>query len=186
MASALGTGVILPRPVGARFPGNGSTFDVDVGEPAEPRRQVPVALAQELHRCRDKHGADDRGAELVDLVLAVSAEGHLGCSAPGSPMAADAPTQAPPPEGGTNWTVGRILLVTLGSIVALIAAGLLAAGGVALWADLTQRDDDGYLTTPTERLETESYAITSESIDLFETDTSGDWVLPRASSAACV
>ena len=96
---------------------------------------------------------------------------------PGSPMAADAPTQTPPPEGGTNWTVGRILLVILGSIVALIAAGLLVAGGVALWADLTQRDDDGYLTTPTERLETESYAITSESIDLFETDTSGDWVL---------
>jgi hypothetical protein len=92
-------------------------------------------------------------------------------------MSTDASTQAPPPEGGTNWTVGRILLVTLGSIVALIAAGLLVAGGVALWADLTQRDDDGYLTTPTERLETESYAITSESIDLFETDTSGDWVL---------
>jgi Domain of unknown function (DUF4389) len=94
------------------------------------------------------------------------------------PMTVDAPTtESPPPQDGTNWTIGRILLVILGSIVALIAAGLLVAGGIALWADLTQRDDDGFLTTPTERLETEGYAITSESIDLFKTDTSGDWVL---------
>ena len=95
-------------------------------------------------------------------------------------MAADSPTPTPPPpappQSGTNWTVGRILLVILGSIVALIAAGLLVAGATLLWADRTQRED-GYLTTPTERFETESYAITSESIDLFETDTSGDWVL---------
>jgi Domain of unknown function (DUF4389) len=93
-------------------------------------------------------------------------------------MAADSPTPTPPPppQSGTHWTAGRILLVILGSLVALIAAGLLVAGGTLLWADRTQRED-GYLTTPTERLEVESYAITSESIDLFETDTSGDWVL---------
>jgi hypothetical protein len=93
-------------------------------------------------------------------------------------MSADSPTPTPtpPPQSGTNWTVGRILLAVLGSLVALIAVGLLVAGGTLLWADRTQRED-GYLTTPTERLEVESYAITSESIDLFETDTSGDWVL---------
>ena len=93
---------------------------------------------------------------------------------PVSTMTAESPT--PQPHTGTNWTVGRILLVILGSIVALLAVGILVAGGTLLWADRTQRED-GYLTTPTERLETESYAITSESIDLFETDTSGDWVL---------
>ena len=91
--------------------------------------------------------------------------------------AADSPTPPPQQPAGTNWTVGRILLVILGCIVALLAAGLLAAGGTLLWADLTQRDDDGFLTTPTERFTSDSFAITSDSIDLFEADTHGDWVL---------
>ena len=90
-------------------------------------------------------------------------------------MAADSPT--PPPQSGTNWTAGRILLVVLGSIVALLAVGLLAAGGTLLWADRTHRDDDGFLTTPSEPFESNSYAITSEGIDLFEADTGEDWVL---------
>ena len=68
---------------------------------------------------------------------------------PVSTMTAESPT--PQPHTGTNWTVGRILLVILGSIVALLAAGILVAGGTLLWADRTQRED-GYLTTPTERL----------------------------------
>ena len=88
---------------------------------------------------------------------------------------ADSPT--PPPPAGTNWTAGRIVLVVLGSILALLAAALMVAGGALLWADRTQRDDDGFLTTPTEHFESESFAITSDSIDLFEADSSGDWVL---------
>jgi hypothetical protein len=92
-------------------------------------------------------------------------------------MAADSPTPQPPQQVGTNWTVGRILLVILGCVLALLAAGLLAVGGTLLWADRTQRDDDGFLTTPTERFESDSFAITSDSIDLFEAETHGDWVL---------
>jgi hypothetical protein len=88
-----------------------------------------------------------------------------------------AESPSPQPQGGSRWTVGRVVLVILGCLLALLAAGLLAAGGTLLWADLTQRDDDGFLTTPTERFESGSFAITSDSIDLFETDTSGDWVL---------
>ncbi len=92
-------------------------------------------------------------------------------------MAADTPPPTPQPQAGTSWTAGRILLVILGSIVALLAAGILVAGGALLWADRTQRDDDGFLTTPSGLFEADSYAITSESIDLFEADTGGDWVL---------
>ncbi len=55
--------------------------------------------------------------------------------------------------------------------------GLLAAGAALLAVDRTQRDDDGFLTTPTERFDSSTFAITSESIDLFEADSSGDWVL---------
>ena len=52
------------------------------------------------------------------------------------------------------------------------------AGGVALlWVDQSKRDDDGYLTTPTERFSTSSYAITTESIDLVDADNDApDWV----------
>jgi len=89
-------------------------------------------------------------------------------------MAADSPTPAPPGQAGTNWTAGRILLVVLGSILALLAAALLVAGGALLWADRAQRDDDGFLTTPTERFESDSFAITSDSIDLLEADS--EWL----------
>jgi hypothetical protein len=85
------------------------------------------------------------------------------------------------PAGGaptSRWTAGRVVLVVIGSIVALIGAGLLAGGGTALWADQTQRDDDGYLTTPSERFESSSYAIVSEPIKLVEADTdAADWLL---------
>jgi hypothetical protein len=63
--------------------------------------------------------------------------------------------------------------VIAGSLLALLGAGLLAGGCGLLWADQTQRDDDGYLSTPTERLRASSYAIVSEPIDLVEEDTSG-------------
>jgi hypothetical protein len=91
-------------------------------------------------------------------------------------VAADSPTPppTPPPQTGASWTAGRILLVVLGSILALLAAGLLAAGGTLLWADRTQRDDDGFLSTPTERFESDSFAITSDSIDLLESES--EWL----------
>ena len=81
-----------------------------------------------------------------------------------------------PPQ--SRLSAGRIVLVVLGSLAALIGAGLLAGGCGLLWVDQTQRGDDGYLSTPTERFEANSYAIVSEPIDLVEADTEGaDWLL---------
>jgi hypothetical protein len=94
-----------------------------------------------------------------------------------SPAPQSQPPQPQPPQTGTRWTAGRILLVVFGSILALLAAGLLAAGVALLVVDRTQRDDDGFLTTPTEQFETSTFAITSESVDLLEADSSEDWVL---------
>ena len=88
----------------------------------------------------------------------------------------DSTTQTGPPR--SRWSAGRVVLVILGSLLALIGAGLLAGGCGLLWADQTQRDDDGFLSTPTERFEASSYAIVSEPIDLVEADTEGvDWLL---------
>jgi hypothetical protein len=56
---------------------------------------------------------------------------------------------------------GRILLIALGSFVALVGAALLVAGGAALWVDQTRRDDAGFVNTSTEQFVTRSYALTS-------------------------
>ena len=71
-------------------------------------------------------------------------------------------------------SAGRVILIVLGSIGVLLGLALLAGGGFLLWADRTQRED-GYLTTPTERFATPTYALTRTRL---EVDTDGEgWVL---------
>ncbi len=76
------------------------------------------------------------------------------------------PPPPPPPPSGRSVPVGWVVLVVAGALVALVALGPLIGGAALVWAHATQRDDDGFFTTPSERLETTSYAITSERIDL--------------------
>ena len=71
-------------------------------------------------------------------------------------------------------TGGRIALLVAGGILALVSLGLLAGGGVVMWAHTTQRDDDGYYSTRFERFESDGYAIRSDDLDL---STDGpDWL----------
>jgi hypothetical protein len=71
-------------------------------------------------------------------------------------------------------SAGRVILIVLGGIGVLFGLALLAGGGFLLWADRTQRED-GYLTTPTERFATPTYALTRTRLDV---DTDGEgWVL---------
>jgi hypothetical protein len=65
-----------------------------------------------------------------------------------------------------GWNPARVVSVVAGSVVGLAALGVLGAGGVAAWATATQRDAAGYLTTESRSLDTSSYAITSEHIQL--------------------
>jgi hypothetical protein len=51
-------------------------------------------------------------------------------------------------------------------VAALIALALLAGGGVLLWADQTQRDDEGYVTTRHERFRTPTFALATEGLDI--------------------
>ena len=84
------------------------------------------------------------------------------------------PTRAPEPGGivpppeftRRGWTGGRIASLVIGCLVALMALGLLSGGGVVTWADNTQRDASGYLTTNSHWFATTSYALTSDRIDL--------------------
>jgi len=61
---------------------------------------------------------------------------------------------------------GGIALVIFGGIVALLAFGLLAGGGVLMWAGQTQRDAAGYLTSPSTSLRSASYAIAATDVNV--------------------
>ena len=73
------------------------------------------------------------------------------------------PTPAASPS---RWGLGRVIVVVLSSLVALVGLSLVAGAAFIVWANATQRDDDGFFTTSTERLSTPTYAITEEDVDL--------------------
>src|SRR6185312_4759063 len=59
----------------------------------------------------------------------------------------------------------QVVLIVLGSVVALLGVAMLAAGGIAVWG-LGQRDGSGYFSTKTQPLSTPSYALATESLDI--------------------
>ena len=67
-------------------------------------------------------------------------------------------------------SAGRVVLVVVGSLIALIGLALAVGGGIGIAVHSTERDADGYFTTDTERLETTRYALVSEEIDLGSED----------------
>jgi hypothetical protein len=59
----------------------------------------------------------------------------------------------------------RIALIVTGAVTGLLAAGLLAVGGVALWGE-SEKDADGYLSTDTHHFDASTRALASESLDV--------------------
>ncbi|HWT24072.1 MAG TPA: hypothetical protein VN213_11250, partial [Solirubrobacteraceae bacterium] len=70
----------------------------------------------------------------------------------------------------------RIAALTSAGLLALLAVGLLAAGGVLLWAD-SRKDEQGYFSTGTDRFSTGTYALATEELDV-DADVPG-WLLDR-------
>ncbi len=60
---------------------------------------------------------------------------------------------------------GRIVMLVLGTLSALLGLGLLAGAAGAGWANSVQRNN-GYFTTPTERFAANSYALSSPPLDV--------------------
>lgn len=84
-----------------------------------------------------------------------------------APAAATVAEGAPPPGTPSRGRgAGSIALIVVGTIAALIALVLLVGGCAGAVVDQTQRDDDGYLMSPTERFATATYAIASERAEI--------------------
>lgn len=88
-------------------------------------------------------------------------------------MSTTMPAAAQPARPGR---VGSTVLLVLGSLAALVALALVAGGITLVWADTTQRDDDGFFVSRGERLSTSAYALTHEGIHISRTP---DWVVER-------
>ena len=82
---------------------------------------------------------------------------------PAPPSSEPGPTlPAPPPSGGARrggWTGGRITAVAIGSLLALVSFALFAGGGFLLWAFGTQRDAQGFYSTPERTYQANTYAL---------------------------
>ena len=90
-------------------------------------------------------------------------------------MTTTPPTYWMPPQ---RWGPGRVIAIVIGILVLLPGLGLVAGGGLLLWADGPGRNDDGYVYSSSDNFSTSGYAITSASVDLA---TGADW-LPVSSA----
>jgi hypothetical protein len=66
----------------------------------------------------------------------------------------------------SNWTASRVIGIVFASIAGLIGLALLVGGIAVLAAFAFGRDDDGYFNSDRQRLESATYAIITEDIDL--------------------
>jgi hypothetical protein len=67
-------------------------------------------------------------------------------------------------------------MVVAGVILVLVAGAVALAGAFLTWAHATQRDDDGFFSTSTERLDTTATAITTDDLDFDVSPDAADWV----------
>ncbi len=63
---------------------------------------------------------------------------------------------------------GKIVLLVFGVIVVLISIAVLFAGGALIWADKTQIDSEGFISSSTIQIDRDSRAIVTGSIDIDE------------------
>jgi hypothetical protein len=61
---------------------------------------------------------------------------------------------------------GKTALAVFGAFLALIGLALMSAGGAVLWSYGTERNADGFFTSDVADLSTDTYALTSEELDL--------------------
>jgi hypothetical protein len=90
-------------------------------------------------------------------------------------------TAASPAPPRSNWTASRVIGMVFASIGGLIGLALLVGGIAVLAAYGFARDDDGYFNSGRKQLDSATYAITTEDIDLGvdEADWAPDEILGK-------
>ena len=83
-----------------------------------------------------------------------------------------------PGRAAPTWGAARVLAVIGGSLLGLIALGLVIAGAVLVLAHGTARDSASFYTSGTERFSTTTYALTSEGMQIGDIQGDGArWAL---------
>jgi hypothetical protein len=136
-------------------------FDFVLGLDRWVTRVVAYAglMTDEYPPFRLDQGGDDPSGPVPVEAEAGEAPETLAAAAPG----AEAPTASAPPA---RRGAGRVALVIAGILAALLSLALLAGGVALVVLDQTQRDEDGFLMSPSEEFSTAAYAIVSESADV--------------------
>ena len=80
--------------------------------------------------------------------------------------AAELSEQDPAAAAHQRGTAGRVVLIVVGVVVGIVAFGLLTGGCALVAVDQTQRDDDGFLMSPSADFSTSTYAIVSDRADI--------------------
>ena len=106
----------------------------------------------------DQGGKEPAGAE----AMAAAQTAPEAIAASDEPLPVAEPAAAQRPRGGA----GRVVLIVVGVIAALLSLGLLAGGTALVVVDQTQRDEDGLLMSPSEDFSTATYAIVSDRVDV--------------------
>ena len=107
----------------------------------------------------------DQGEDDLAAAAALAPEPPPAAAALDQPPPAVETTAAEPaprPRGGG----GRVALIVVGIIAALLALPMLAGGTALIVVDQVQRDDDGFLMSPSEDFSTATYAIVSDSAEV--------------------
>jgi hypothetical protein len=110
----------------------------------------------------DQGGDDPGGAAALGAEAPTAPEAIAAPAEPPSPAQTTAPEPAQRPRGGA----GRVVLIVVGVITALLSLALLAGGTALVVLDQTQRDDAGFLMSPSEDFSTATYAIVSDNVDV--------------------
>jgi len=66
-------------------------------------------------------------------------------------------------------------MIVAGALIVLVAGAVVLAGAALTWAHATQRDDDGYFSTSSERLDTATPVIISDELDLGVSPSDTRW-----------
>ncbi len=73
-------------------------------------------------------------------------------------------TTATSPYRNTAPTSGGVVAIVAGGLLTTLALVILTIGGLALWGD-SKKNDDGYLSTGTDRFHTTTHALSTDDLD---------------------